>query len=125
MERINLLDHPGHRRLRAWASGNPTRHLYREVAVGRLADGRVYAARVGRGWTGAWLARDERQAADAVDSWMVRAGGEWQPVPASYDSSGLPADGGSWVRRGGEWWPADQPNPSPVWGLPSPADGGS
>lgn len=67
---------------RLWVTGVHGHRLYAQVVVGTLGDGRAFAARSGVMWRGAWTARDEQQAVEAAEKWMLRRGGVWREVPA-------------------------------------------
>jgi hypothetical protein len=109
MERINLGEHRK-TRLRAWAFGNPSHWQYREAVLGQLDDGRWFVSRIGRGWSGAWLARDERQACEAVESWMRRDADQWRETPARFGADGQPSDGRTWWQSGSMWMPGERPD---------------
>jgi hypothetical protein len=81
MQAIDLAD-AAHVVHRWWITGVPGELGHAVVGLGQLADGRWFAARAGRGWAGAWVARDERQACDAVEAWMRRRGGHqaWREI---------------------------------------------
>lgn len=91
MERIDLagVDHVVHR---WWVKGAPGELGHAVIGLGQLADQRWFAARAGRGWAGVWVARDERQACDAIASWMRRRGGHqaWQEItPGRHEAANV------------------------------------
>jgi hypothetical protein len=77
MDRIDLADHP-HQRQRCWELGERSHWRHVTVQVGELEDGRWYAAKTARRRTDAWAAHTERQACQAADAWMKRAGSGWR-----------------------------------------------
>jgi hypothetical protein len=77
MERIELADHP-HQRHRAWESGERGHWRHVLLELGQLSDSRWFASRVRRRRVDTWAAHTERQAAEAVESWMRRLGTGWR-----------------------------------------------
>lgn len=98
-ERVQPWQMPGLRRIRRWQSGHASHHAARHVTLAALPDGR-------------WLAEDS-DVKQGSRVHRTRSGaeqrltelmwdGDWQEVPAAYDSAGRPLDGG-WVRLGSGW----------------------
>jgi len=81
MERIDLagVDHVVHR---WWVKGQAGETGHAVIGLGQLGDGRWFAARAGKSWSGVWVARDERHACEAVERWMHRRGGHqaWREI---------------------------------------------
>jgi hypothetical protein len=81
VERIDLreVEHKVHR---WWVKGEPGHRDHAVIGLGQLVNGRWFAARAGKGWAGVWAAHSERQACEAVDSWMRRRGGSqaWREI---------------------------------------------
>ncbi len=81
MQRINLAEQ-AHTVHRQWVKQSPGDSRADIIGLGQLGNGRYFATRTGRGWAGTWEATDERQACDAITSWMRRRHGDWREVPA-------------------------------------------
>lgn len=79
MNRIDLDGQP-HTAHRAWQIREQGDVRHQRFEIGRLASGCWYAAKTGRRGTQAWAARDERQACEAVDRWLHRAGQPWREI---------------------------------------------
>lgn len=61
---------------RVWVTGEPGALNHAMIRCGPVGSGHQwFAQRFGVGWTGCWIADDERAAHTAVESWMRRRGG--------------------------------------------------
>lgn len=78
MERIELeaLDHVVER---AWVA-EPVQGRQPVITIGRLADGRWWAAREGLTGTGAWVFGDELLAEQAAHRWSEQSRLRWRPA---------------------------------------------
>ena len=93
-ERIELAESP-HTLHRWWVRGELGDLGHAVIGLGQIETGQWFATRAARGWSRAWAARAERQACDAVQSWINRRGGiaAWQEVtPAGEACGAAPPD---------------------------------